>query len=330
MLQTDKPHGSASGLALATVDKAPQIRHPDANLGPGPYNSAEMRRYRTVAALALACGTTVSWASDPAISEAVLRGDAAWARRAEGHDGDRAQPGPISEAIEAYAQALADDPGDQFARIRLLRALFYMGDYVLPDGEVKLPVFERGQILGEEGITLLLGDSGLNRRGGKGFDRLIAHLREQPHAAGVYYWAAAHWGLWGRHKGKIAAARQGVAGKVRDYAEIVVALDPDYEAGGGHRMLGRLHAEAPKLPFVTGWIDRGRALEELQKARALSGDALTGLYYAEALLDYDPARRDYALTVLKSIVDKPPSEEHYLEELRAINDARVLLESLEE
>ncbi len=259
---------------------------------------------------------------------ALARGDAAYADRAVGHDRDRALPGPISQAIAAYEEALAEDPSDQAARTGLLRALFYLGDYVLTDRGAKLAVFERGQILAEEGITMLISGTDLKRRGGRDFDRLIGGLSSEPHAAALYYWAAVHWGLWGRHRGKIAAAKQGVAGKIRDYATIVIALDPTYEDGGGHRMLGRLHAEAPKLPFVTGWIDRRTAIAELETARSMSGDALTGLYFAEALLEYDSSRREEALDLLRQIVRQEPKPEHLLEELRAIQDARALLEEL--
>lgn len=263
-----------------------------------------------------------------AAPDALARGDEAYAHRAEGNDGFRAMAGPISQAIAAFEEALASDPRDQVARTKLLRSMFYLGDYVLANRDAKLPVFERGQVLAEDGITQLIAGTDLNRRGGKDFDQLIDHLRDQPHAAAVYYWAAVHWGLWGRHKGKIAAARQGVAGKIRDYAAMVIALDPDYEDGGGHRMLGRLHAEAPKLPFVTGWVDRKTAISELEKARAMSSDALTGLYFAEALLEYDSSRRDEALALLRDTAAKEPSPDHFLEELRAIRDARALLEDL--
>ncbi|MFQ5528425.1 MAG: hypothetical protein ACE5GX_19500 [Thermoanaerobaculia bacterium] len=258
----------------------------------------------------------------------VALGDDAYARRADGNDGYQAALDPISTAIGAYEEALANEPESQIVRSKLLRALFYLGDYVLSKPEAKLPVFERGRILADEGITQLLAGTAFDRRSGKRFDDLVRHLDAEPGAAAIYYWAAVHWGLWGRYKGKIAAARQGVAGKVRDYATIVIALDPGYEDGGGHRMLGRLHAEAPRLPFITGWVNRKTAISELEKARTMSGDALTGLYFAEALLEYDSSRRHHALTVLREVAGKTPSPDHYLEELRAIQNARTLLESL--
>lgn len=258
--------------------------------------------------------------------DAIARGDAAYERRSEGHGGLRAQGHPIAEAIQAFQEALAADPTNQAARVRLLRALFFEGDYVLEDREAKLAVFVRGQKLGEDGISALLAGTDLDRRGGKDFDRLVEHLASEPSAAGLYYWTAVHWGVWGRHRGKIAAAREGVAGRVRDYARIVNALDGDYEGGSGHRMLGRLHAEAPKIPFVTGWIDRDTAISELEIARSQSTESLTLVYFIEALLDFAPARRDEAMALLRDLVERRKEPFESVEDARAMADARALLE----
>ncbi len=258
----------------------------------------------------------------------MARGDEAYARRADGHVGLWADPGPISEAIAAYEEAVAVDPDNHLARAKLLRALFFKGDYALRDRDTKLRIFERGQRLGEEGITRLIAGTALDRTGGRNHRDLVQHLRNEPHAAGIYYWAAIHWGLWGRHRGKIAAARQGVAGKVRDYARIVNAIDTSYESGGGHRVLGRLHSEAPRIPFITGWVNRRQAISELETARSFSDDPLTLLYFIEALFEYDTARRSEAMELLRTLVSTEPESSEFLEEMRAVSEARALLDSL--
>lgn len=262
------------------------------------------------------------------VGDALTQGDEAYARRAEGRKGLWADAGPISEALAAFEEALVADPENQLARTKLLRALFFKGDYVLRDRDAKLEVFERGQTLGEEGISLLIAGTNLDRRGDKDYDQLLEHLEGQPNAAGIYYWTAVHWGVWSRHRGKIAAARQGVAGKVRDYARIVNAIDPSYDGGGGHRMLGRLHAEAPKIPFVTGWIDRSKAISELEKAQTFSDDPLTLLYLIEALLEYDTSRQDQAMELLRALSTREPDSRELIKEIRAVSDARILLDRL--
>src|SRR5690242_13226108 len=45
-----------------------------------------------------------------AAQDAISAGDAAYARRAEGHQGGRAAPGPINEAVAAYEKAVKEQP----------------------------------------------------------------------------------------------------------------------------------------------------------------------------------------------------------------------------
>src|SRR5512139_3264475 len=61
------------------------------------------------------------------------RGDAAWLRRAEGHDGVRARPEPVREAIAGYEAAIAASPDALEPRWKLLRALWFEGDFTSGD-----------------------------------------------------------------------------------------------------------------------------------------------------------------------------------------------------
>jgi len=208
-----------------------------------------------------------------------------------------------------------------------MRALFFLGEHVENDPALKLEIFARGRQLGEEGMDLVAAAVG-------GRERILtlsaAELRReiaQPTAAAeIYFWSAAHTGLWGRTQGKLAAARAGVAGKVRDLASVSIALDDTIENGGGHRILGRLHTEAPKIPFVTGWINRDVAISELETCHRMApADLMTRLYLAEALIEFAPKRRSEGLELLRSVVDTPPEPDYLIEELQAIDDAKALL-----
>ncbi len=153
-----------------------------------------------------------------------------------------------------------------------------------------------------------------------------AAVADPTQAAEVLFWSAVHTGLWGRTRGKLASAREGVAGRIRDYAGASVALDPTIENGGGHRVLGRLHTEAPKIPFITGWIDRDQAIQQLETCLAISPyDLTTRLYLGEALLKFAPRRKAEGLSLLRELVETTPDPEWLSEELKAIADARALL-----
>lgn len=273
--------------------------------------------------------TSSSEIADPSIRLQEL-GLKAYQMRAEGHKGARALPGPIEKSIDYFQSALEIDPDNREARWMLLRALYFKGEYVCEEKDEKLAIFEEGIEVADSGRAQLL--SAVGYRGDEKAltaAQIAAALETEPEAAEIYFWSAAHWGLWGRYRGKIAAARQGVATRVRDYAEVASLLDESLEEAGGHRILGRLHAEAPRLPFFTGWVDHDEAIRQLERAAEIDPDALlTKLFLAEALLDYRPKRRPEAIELLETVAQSSPDPEMLVEETKTIADARELLASL--
>lgn len=258
-------------------------------------------------------------------------GNDAWLRRHEKQEAGRAQPQPIDTAIDAFTRALEVSPEDLGLRWQLLRALYFKGEYVLDDSDEKLALFERSRDLADGGRNLLHARHRSRNAEDLSPEEIAAEVGDDPDAAATYFWSAVHWGLWGRHRGALAAAKAGVASKIRRFAETVVLLDEVMEEAGGHRILGRLHAEAPKLPFVTGWVDRDLAISELERAMELAPEGLlTHLYLAEALLEFRPHRRAEALDLLRALSDRTPNPAYEVEETRIIEDARRLLNSLEQ
>ena len=95
---------------------------------------------------------------------------------------------------------------------------------------------------------------------------LAGHFKDRSDAAPTFFWAAVAWGEWALSEGKLEAARTGAAETIRDYALTVIGIDPVFEEGGGYRILGRLHDQAPWIPFVTGWVSRDEAVKALRLA----------------------------------------------------------------
>ncbi|MCZ7651210.1 MAG: TRAP transporter TatT component family protein [Thermoanaerobaculia bacterium] len=130
---------------------------------------------------------------------ALARGDAAWAGRAAGHRGGRAAPEPIAAAVAACEEALRHDPQSLEAHWKLMRALWFQGDYATADAAARRDLFARGRELGERAKQLLAARAGA----GKELAKLppaerARRLAAEPDAAPVHFWAAVHWGLWGR------------------------------------------------------------------------------------------------------------------------------------
>ncbi len=262
----------------------------------------------------------------------MTRGDAAYLRRAEGHQGAVAQAEPIGESVAAFEELLTQEPGNLEARWKLLRSLYFQGEHVLQDDEERLALYERARDIADEGRVQLAVAAGLgNDPDSLKSAKVAAGLADMPHAAQNYFWSAVHWGLWGRYRGKMAAAKEGVAKKIRNFTEVVIAIDEEIEEAGGHRVLGRLHSEAPKLPFFTGWVNRKTAVSELRRAIELTPDApLTHYYLAEALLEHFPDQQAEAVEILEVLARRTPDAAYVVEQTQVIEDAKALLASLDE
>ena len=248
-------------------------------------------------------------------------GDALFARRAEGAKGLVADPALVDQAIAAYRRAMTESPADMEALAGLLHALHFRGAYCGATVEQKKPIFEEGRRLGQSAVDRL--EKQVSGR--RGTDRLAA-LRAVPGAASVFYWTTAHWGEWALVRGKFAAAKSGVAGKVRDLAQTVADADPELDEGGGFRVLGRLHDQAPKIPLITGWVSKKKGIEYLRRALALAPEnRATWLFLGEALLEHEPASKAEALALIRRCAESPPRPERAVEDAHYAELARGTL-----
>jgi len=261
-------------------------------------------------------------------TDSIAAGDAAWARRADGHQGARATPKPVDEAIAAYERAVKEQPERLEGTWKLLRALHFKGDFTTNSNDAKQKAFARGKEVAEAGIDRLAKRTAGSRQKLDAMSPVQAAkaVAGVPEAKPLFLWAAVHWGLWGDVFGRLAAARQGVGDRVKTYSEILIALDERYEDAGGHRILGRLHTLAPKVPFVTGWVDRGKAVSELRRAVELGPDNLDNhVFLTEALFEYQPGKAAEAREILRRVLARQPAPELAVEQARSLADARALL-----
>jgi tetratricopeptide (TPR) repeat protein len=261
-------------------------------------------------------------------TDPIAAGDAAWARRAEGHQGGKAASGPIDEAIADFERAVKEQPDRLEGSWKLLRALHFKGEFATDSNAGKQKAFGRGKEVAEAALDRLAKRTAVGRAKLDAMSPAEAAkaVGGVPEAKPLFLWAAVHWGLWGDVFGRLAAARQGVGDRVKRYAETLIALDERYEDAGGHRILGRLHTLAPKVPFVTGWVDRGKAVSELRKAVALGPNNFDNpLFLAEALLDHQPDKAPEAREILRRLLARPPLPEWVVEQEKSQANARALL-----
>jgi hypothetical protein len=257
-------------------------------------------------------------------------GDAYWSDRARGMREARADPAPVQLAIRSYARALEADPSDLRSRWKLVRALHFEGEFARLAPDARRRSFDRAIDVAEEGLGKIDDQAGaelheLDQR----------RLRETLAAAGLdasgvarlYYWAAASWGSWSKEAGLLAAVRTGVANRLRAYLDVVVILEPSYEGAGAHRFLGALHARLPRVPFLSGWVDRGSALPQLETALSIAPDEPSNrLLLGLTLLDLEPSQRREGLGVLSEVAAFQPRVERRVEDSVVVLEARRRLE----
>jgi len=254
-------------------------------------------------------------------------GDRQYAARATGAQGARAKAAPIDAAIAAYQRAIADNENDLEAHARLLRAIRFKGAYVAANADEKKKIYAQAKTHGDRALAVL--GRQLLARGVKpdAPEKTVAAAARSMNGAGdIYLWDAINWGEWALAYGKMAAARQGAADRIRREATIAHLIDPKLEMGAPARVLGRLHDQTPRIPFITGWASGKEAKKFLEQS--LQHDPtnkLTLIFLAEALVSADSAAKPRAVQMLRTAVSTPPHPEYLVEDAAAIDDARALL-----
>lgn len=252
-------------------------------------------------------------------------GDEAWARRDEGRSGARASSRRISETVSRYEEA-AEVPDAVEPRWKLARALFFKAKFTGQEREAQRALFEKARSAGEEAIAILrrrAAADGKTLPPGAPPAAVATALSAERDAAPAFFWTAVAWGEWGQIAPRVRAAKAGAASKIRDHATTVIALDPEFEEGGGYRVLGRLHHRAPRIPLVTGWVSRTEALRNLRLAvRIAPRNFVNRHFLAEALADGSPVEKAEAIRIEKELVADAPSPGHLVEDLAIQEEAR--------
>jgi tetratricopeptide (TPR) repeat protein len=254
-------------------------------------------------------------------------GDRQYAARATGAQGARAKAVPIDAAIAAYQRAITANPNDLDAHAKLLRALRFKGAYTTANIDEKKKVYADAKNAGARALGVL--NKMLTARGVKpdAPEKTVATAaRAIPGAAEVYLWDAVNWGEWALAYGKMAAARQGAADQIRRNATIAHLIDPKLEMGAPARVLGRLHDQTPRIPFITGWASSKDAVKFLEESlRHDPENKLTLVFLAEALVSNDAKSKPRAIQLLRTATTTPLHPEYEVEDAAAMDDAKALL-----
>lgn len=254
----------------------------------------------------------------------VAEGDRHFANRADGAQGARARSEPIDAAIAAYQRAVTANANDLEAHWKLLRAIRYKGAYVASNVEQKKQIYATAKAAGQKALAVAHRRLGVTAKTPE--KQVAVAARSVPGAAEVFLWDAINWGEWALAYGKMAAARQGAADQIRRGATIAYLADPNLEDGAPSRVLGRLHDQTPRIPFVTGWASSKEALRFLGESQKIApANKLTLVFLAEAMVSNDAAKKPQAVQMLRNVVSAPNDPGYPVEDAAAVEDAKALL-----
>lgn len=260
-----------------------------------------------------ACVIALLCAALPARAETAIRaGDRAWVARAETLEGELADSLRIEAAIDRYRAALADDSNSIEARWKLLRALHYLIDFSNAEARRKDAAMEEAIAIAKHPVPVVEGaGADVGKR------------------AALHFWSAIAWGVRAKRVSLLTVVREGVAAQIRADAEWAVLLDHRVDRGGPLRLLSRLHAELPRVPLVSSWVDREKALPLAERAHTIDPNHPGNrLILALALLERGPERRAEGLALLRDLAALEPTPESRAEELAIRKQARERLRTV--
>ena len=223
-------------------------------------------------------------------------------------------------------------PQDVEARWKLVRALWFAGEFASAGEAEERAAYERARAFAEPAVDSLsarLGSPSPEEASARPGDlRAKLPAVERSDAAHLYFWAAVAVGAWSRSAGLLQAVRAGAAGRLHGYTTLSIALDPGVEGGGALRLLSRIHAELPRVPLLSGFVDRSRALPLAFRAAAEypehpGNSYLLGL----TLLELAPERRAEGLRRVREAAALAPRPEQLVEDIALRVGARSRLEA---
>ena len=215
-------------------------------------------------------------------------------------DSFRANPDNINKAIAAFKVALENDINPEESAAYLLQSYYFKAMYTDISKERRKAIYDNGFSLGER------------------------MMKRFPKSVPIKFWYGANAGRWADVHGFVQAATSGIAKKLRKASKEIIKLDPQYQGGGGYRILAQVHFYSPNIPLIMGWPSDERAKELIEKAMNIAPDHPTNrMLYAEILLEFDQDKK--ARQQLEYILDMEPRSSHLVEDRYVKHRSRQML-----
>lgn len=135
------------------------------------------------------------------------------------------------------------------------------------------------------------------------------------------------WGRYGELLGGLTAARKGVAGKIKGYAEKLYKLDKTFDHYSAGLILGRLHYKAPTIPLLLTWPDMNESKKYLEEVYQNHSDFLFACFFLADTL-YELGEKKRAIQLYKKVMSVPIDPDLYYEQLNVKKQCEIRMKEL--
>ncbi len=125
----------------------------------------------------------------------------------------------------------------------------------------------------------------------------------------------------------LEAAKEGVADKIKGYAEALYNQDKTFDNYATCLILGRLHYKSPNIPFILGWPDKNKSkeyLEEIYKARP--DDTEARFFLADTY--WELGKKDEATKLYKEVSKASPRKDWWYYDTASIEKCKARMTEL--
>lgn len=211
----------------------------------------------------------------------------------------------LENALNLFKEKVKENPDSFIFRANLLKAIYFKGCYSGMEKEEAKGLFAFGKKVGEEGKEIFKKITKLEKLDKP--EEIAQKGKDIKGVAEFFFWDSACWGQWALLYGKLKAAKEGAAKKILISAEVALILNEKMEDGGPHRVLGRLHHQTPKIPLITGWVSKDKALYHLNKAMEFGPDEIMNYWFLGELY-LDLGQKDKAKEIFEKGMKLPVRE----------------------
>lgn len=231
--------------------------------------------------------------------------DSLFDMRAEGSTSLLALVDPANNALLAYNQAMSLYPDTIALHWKRLRAFHFLIEFVDIADSSRTKLIDRAKNAADNALSKI--ETICNKRLQSSYEKTSNTLDCSPSdIARTYFWSAINLGIWSRSQDALTTKIKS-AKRIFHYAEKALAIDPTVDKGGSQRLLSVLHGTIPKVPFITGFIDKSKVLPLINDALSLyPNHPGNRLLKAKAMMNQEPSERDSSLSILESILAETP------------------------